>query len=193
MKYLSVLLIAFMGFAMPAFAQEDAITKYFDQYLEDERFTVVYLSPKMFEILGKLDLDELEDEEAAEVMDVVQDLKALRILTSEINTLEFYEEAKRKIDTKSYETLMTVRHDQENVEFLVKENGDVIEELLLLVGGGENFVLMSFIGNINLKKISKLANSVDVSGMEHLEELDKKEGKTKMKEEGKSKSKGEED
>ena len=172
MKYLSVFLLAFLGYTMPVFSQADAITQYFDQYLEDERFTVVYLSPKMFQILGRLDLDELEDEEAAEVMDVVQDLKSLRILTSETNTLQFYEEAKQKINTKAYETLMTVRHDQENVEFLVKENGDIIEELLLLVGGGESFVLMSFIGNIDLKKISKLAKSVDVDGMEHLKELD---------------------
>lgn len=172
MKYLSIFLIAFIGLAAPAFSQADAIARYFDQYVEDERFTVVYLSPKVFEILGKLDLDDLEDDEAAEVMSVVEDLRSLRILTTESNPLDFYEEAKRKINTKEYEVLMTVRNEDQNVNFMVKDQGDVIEELLLLVGGVDSFVLMSFIGNIDLNKISKLAKSVDIDGMEHLENLE---------------------
>lgn len=175
MKYLSVILVALLSFNLSALAQEDAITRYFDQYVEDERFTVVYLSPKIFEILGKLDIDELDDEEAGEVMDVLKDLKSLRILTTEENSIAFYEEAQAKINTKDYEVLMTVRSEGENVNFLVKDEGDIIEELLLLVGGDDTFVLMSFIGNIDLKKISRLANSVDIDGMEHLEKLDEKE------------------
>lgn len=172
MKYLSLFIILFLGLSMPAFSQDDAIGRYFDQYIEDERFTVVYLSPKIFEILGKLDLEDLEDEEAEEVMEVVKDLKSLRILTTEVNTDAFYKEAKAKIDTREYETLMTVRDGKQNVNFLVKDEGNIIHELLLLVGGDEEFLLMSFIGNIDLKKISKLAKSVDVDGMDYLENLD---------------------
>ncbi len=176
MKYFWMLALALFALQAPALAQPDAISQYFDQYVDDENFTVVYLSPKMFQLLGKLDLDELEDKEAAEVMDVVSDLRSLRILTTEENSLKYYEEAIQKLDTRDYEVLMTVRTEDENVNFYVKDDGgNVIEELLLLVGGTDNFVLMSFIGNINLKKISKLAKTIDVDGMEHLENLDEDE------------------
>ena len=175
-KYFWMIALALVACSAPSFAQTDAISNYFEQYVDDERFTVVYLSPKMFQILGKLDLDELEDKEAAEVMDVVSDLKSLRILTTDENTMGFYEEAQQKLDTKGYDVLMTVRSDDENVNFLVKDDGgNVIHELLLLVGGNEDFVMMSFVGDINLKKISKLAKTIDVDGMEHLDKLDEEE------------------
>jgi hypothetical protein len=58
---------------------------------------------------------------------------------------------------------MTVRNaDEQNVDFLVKEDAaGTMEELLLLVGGGEEFVLMSFVGKIDMEKISRLINEFD--------------------------------
>ena len=57
---------------------------------------------------------------------------------------------------------------------MVKDNGDIVEELLMIVGGNENFALLSFIGNIDLKKIGKLAKALDIDNMQYLENLDKK-------------------
>ena len=44
----------------------------------------------------------------------------------------------------------------------------------MIVGGNENFALLSFIGNIDLKKIGKLAKALDIDNMQYLENLDKK-------------------
>ncbi len=169
-----VFLAFFCTFLVPLSisAQEDAISKYFDQYVEDENFTVVYITPKMFQMISKLDL---KDKDARDIKEVLQDLKGLRILTTEKNTLQYYKEAISKFNTKEYELLMTVRDKDENIRFWTKENGGIISELLMLVGGAQEFVMISFIGNIDLDKISKLANKMDVDGMEHLKQLkDKK-------------------
>ncbi len=179
MKYLSLLIIVLTGFLSPLNAQSDAISKYFDQYVNDQRFTVVYISPKMFEILGKLDLEELQDDEAQAVMEVVKELKGLRVLTTEVTPLKFYEEAKAKIKTSEYEILLTVRDEEENVQFLIKDEGNTINELLLLVGGEDEFVMLSFMGNIDLNKISQLARKLDVKGVEHLDKLDEEDTQKK--------------
>ncbi len=179
MKYLSLLIIVLIGFLSPLNAQSDAITKYFDQYVNDQRFTVVYISPKMFEILGKLDLEELKDDEAQVIMEVVKDLKGLRVLTTEITPRKFYEEAIAKIKTSEYEILLTVRDEEENVQFLIKDEGDIINELLLLVGGEDEFVMLSFVGNIDINKISHLAKKLDVKGVDHLDKLDEENNKGK--------------
>jgi Domain of unknown function (DUF4252) len=171
MKYLPLLIFVLIGFLSPLNAQTDAISKYFDQYVNDERFTVVYISPKMFEILGKLDLDEMKDEEAQIIMDVVKELKGLRVLTTEQTPLKFYNEAVSKIKTSEFEILLTVRDEEENVQFLIKDEGDIINELLLLVGGEDEFVMLSFVGDIDLNKISQLAKKLDVKGVEHLDKL----------------------
>jgi len=171
MKYLIVIML--MAGVSLSNAQSNAISKYFEQYVDDDRFTSVFISPKMFQMFSKLELDEIGDEETEMILDVVKDLRGLRILTTDIDAKSFYKEAKRKIDTKEYEVLMTVRNQgEENVEFLIKDEGDIIKELLLLVDGDDEFVLLSFVGNIDLQKISKLSKSMDVKGMEHLDKIE---------------------
>ncbi len=177
MKYLTVFFVALFGMIGTMNAQSDAITSYFEQYMEDERFTVVYISPKMFQILGKLDIEDLQDEEAQAIMEVVSDLQGLHVLTTEETPKKFYDEAISKFNTNEYEVLMRVRDEGENVHFYTKKGGssDVINELLLLVGGEDEFVMVSFLGLIDINEISKLAKKLDVKGVEHLDELDKEE------------------
>ncbi len=164
-KWFTVALL--MGIANLASAQTEsvsAIDKYFQQYVEDERFTVVYISSKLMSMFGKLDVEsmEMDDEETAAIIDLASDLEGIRILVAEEDAAGLYKEAKSKIDTKEYEVLMTVRNkDEENVDFLIKDEGDIIQELLLLVGGGDQFVLMSFAGIIDMNKIARLINEFD--------------------------------
>ncbi len=161
--------------ATTSFAQADAIDKYFSQYVDDERFTVVYISSKMFSLISDLDIDS-EDEETQMAMEMIQDLRGLRILTVDTLSSQFYDEAIQKIDTREYEMLMKVRDGKENVQFFIKDSdGAIINELLLLVGGGDDFVLLSFMGNIDLDKVSALANKIDVKGAEHLDKIKENE------------------
>ena len=157
MKYFVLFALCFFGTVTVASAQDDAISRYFSKYVDDERFTVVYVSGKLFRMFQSMELD-LEDEEVDALLEVVEDMQGLRLLVTEEDPIGFFKEATNTIQTKEYETLMTVRSAEgENVHFLVKdENNEVVRELLLLVGAEDNFVLMSFVGLINLNKISEL-------------------------------------
>jgi hypothetical protein len=152
-------------------AQTDAITRYFDKYLEDEHFTVVYITPKMFQMIARLDL---KDKDAQDVKDVLKDLKGLRILQTDHNPQQHYKEVMTQFNAAEYELLMTVRDKGENVRFWTKESNGLISELLMLVGDAKEFTLISFIGNIDLNKISKLANGTKIDGLEHLKDLKEK-------------------
>lgn len=152
------------------FGQTDAIDNFFQSYQDDENFTMVYVSPRMFQMVSKV----MEGQDDEEIKDLVKDIKGLKILTTETTPAKYYAEAIKKIPTNQYEVLMTVRDKGSNVKFLTKEsNSDVIEELLLLVGGDDSFVLMSFVGQLDLNKIGKLAKKLDLDGAEFLENLDK--------------------
>ena len=169
-KVMLIMMLCAAMTPLSIWAQTDAITQYFDKYMDDENFTVVYITPKMFQMISKLDL---KDPDAKEIKEVLQDLKGLRILQTEKNSLQYYKEVIAKSKPTEYELLMTVRDKGENVRFWTKESGGVISELLMLVGGVKEFVMISFVGNISLDKISKLANKMDVDGMEHLKDLKK--------------------
>jgi hypothetical protein len=163
-----------LGFTQALTAQNDAISKYFDQYKDDTRFTMVSVSPKMFQMIANIASEEIDDKE---VLDMIKEMQGLKILKTEINALEFYKEALAKINTKEYEEFMTVRDEGQNIKFLVKDQdgGNIVNELLLIVGGKDEFVMLSFIGKIQLNKIAKLAKNMDIDGMEHLDKLDKED------------------
>lgn len=164
LKTAFILLVA-TCWSTAAMAQSNAIDLFFSQYVEDENFTVVYISPKLFQMIGELDVEGMDDEEGKAIMEIAKDLRGLRILTTDVKPMEYYEEAKQKINTEDYEVLMTVRDkDGDNVEFFVKDtaggDGSVFDELFLLVGGEDDFVLLSFVGQIDIEKISKLADGI---------------------------------
>ena len=162
-----MLIIAFLMLSVSGFSQVDAISKYFYKYQEDTSFTVVYISPKMFKMISKLAEDEIDPE----VQEVIKDLKGLRILTTKRNGMKYYNEVTKTLNLKSYDELMTVRDGESNIRFLIKDNGDIIEELLLLVGSEDEFVMISFVGKIDLEKIAKLSNAADIDGLEYLEKV----------------------
>ncbi len=169
-KLLSAFIL--LVFTQTLVGQNDAITKYFDQYKNDDRFTIVNVSPKLFEMIATLAAEEVKD---PEVLEMIKEMKGLKILKTYITPMKFYEEAIAKINAKEYEELMTVRDVGQNVKIMVKdqENGNIVNEMLLLVGGKDEFVMLSFIGKIHLDKLAKLAKNMDIDGIEHLEKLDK--------------------
>jgi hypothetical protein len=170
MKSLILSFFILLGYTAASVAQQDAIMKYFDKYVEDTRFSAVYISPKMFSMVSKIEIEDMEPE----VQEVIRSMKGLRILHTEQNALQFYNEALKTISTNEYELLLTARNEGENVRFMVKDNGDIVEELLMIVGGEKNFAMLSFLGNIDLKKIGKLAKVLEIDNLQYLDKLDEK-------------------
>ena len=165
-KLFSLAILLFLGLSVNA--QNDAIDRFFETYQDNEEFTMVYVSPKMFQMFAKVAGDELD----AELQGLVNDLEGLKVLKTETNSLQVYKDAIKKIPTNEYELLMTARDDGQNIKILTKTKGeDIIEELLLLVGGEEEFILVSFVGNINLNDLAKVASKMDIEGVKHLEKL----------------------
>jgi hypothetical protein len=154
-------------------AQDDAISRFFKSYADDQRFSSVYISPKMFQLVSKIKIDDMD----ADLQELLKTVKGLHILSTEVNPQAFYKEAVSKINVNEYEQLMKVRDKGEDVLFLTKYNAadpNKLDELLMLVGGEDEFTLVSFIGNIDLNKIGKLGKALNIEGSEHLEKLPKK-------------------
>ena len=163
-----------IAFSSAAFAQEDAISKFFAKYEEDENFTHVTITSRMFGLFADLDAEEEEDRE---LLDAVSKVKGLKIIVKddiarqEANDL--YEEAFDLIPEKEYDELMTVRDKDTDMKFLIKEQSGIITELVMVMHGDTEFFLLSLIGDIDLKQISRLSKSMNIDGFEHLKNIDK--------------------
>lgn len=169
----NLILLPLLFSSLLAAAQNDAITRFFKTYVDDQRFSTVYISPKMFQLVSKIKIDDMDQD----LQDLLKTIKGLHILSTEVTPQTFYKEAISKINVNEYEQLMKVRDKGEDVLFLTKYNpsdANKLEELLMLVGGETEFTLVSFIGDIDLNKIGKLGKALNIEGSEHLEKLPKK-------------------
>ena len=156
-----------------AFCQ-DAISKFFSKYQADESFSQVTVSSKMFGLFTNMEADTPEDKE---ILDAISKLKGLRILAKEDarDARGLYKEAFSLIPVKEYEELMSVRDKDKDMKFMIRENGGKISELLMVMGGNEDFMVMSLFGEIDLKQISRIGKKMNVSGLEHLDKMNKKQ------------------
>jgi hypothetical protein len=68
---------------------------------------------------------------------------------------------------------MTVRDKDKDMKFLIKESGGKISELLMVMGGDDQFMVMSLFGEIDLKQVSRIGKKMDVKGLENLHNIDK--------------------
>lgn len=174
MKKIVLLLIVVFGLLTKVQAQDDAISRYFNQYSDDEQFTSVYISNRMFSMFSKVVENDKED---VELKQAISKLKGLRILSSSklVDGKKMYREASKTLPMKGYEELMVVKSEGNELKFLIIEANGKIKELLMLTGGTNNFFMLSMIGDIDLAQISKLSKTMNVEGIEHLNKLkDKK-------------------
>jgi hypothetical protein len=162
--------IAFFLIMSASFGQ-DAISKFFSKYQDDESFSQVTISSKMFSLFTQMDAETPEDKE---VMEAISKIKGLRILAKQDarNARDLYKEAFSLIPVKEYEELMAVRDKDKDMKFLIKEgkNG-IISELIMVMGGNTDFMVLSLFGEIDLKQVSKIGKKMDVKGLENLEKM----------------------
>src|SRR5882762_3830086 len=151
-------------------AQDNAISKFFSKYQNDESFSQVTVSSKMFGLFTNMDVEKPEDKE---VLDAISKIKGLRILGKQQtrDSRALYKEAMAMIPQKEYEELLTVRDKDKDMKFFIKEAGGKIAELVMVMGGNEEFMVLSIFGEIDLKQVSKIGRKMDVDGLKHLEHM----------------------
>lgn len=151
-------------------AQQDPLGRFFNKYEQDTSFTIINISPKMFNMFSKINLNS-GDKQADQVMDVAKKLTGLRIITKENtrNGTQLFREANNLVP-KDYNELMTIRDHGNDVRFLVN-SGAVIHNLIMLVGGSNEFFALSLSGNINLNELSQIAGNMNIQGFDQLKNV----------------------
>lgn len=171
----SVVVFAMILTASAAFAQDNAIAKFFSKYQDDETFSQVTISSKMFSLLTDMQVDKPEDQE---IITAISKLKGLRILGKDHarDGRVLYKEALALLPAKDYEELMSVRDEDKDMKFFIRGGAtpSKISELVMVMGGNDDFMVMSLFGDIDLKQIGKIGSKMDIDGLDHLKELREK-------------------
>ena len=166
-------LLGILALSLGANAQS-IIDNLYDKYSAQEGYTSIYISKYMFEMFKNNEQNiQMQDE----MEQVISNLDCIKILTkdddpSTSTPVSLYNEIMKVIPSSSYKEIMVVKEKGQNVNMYVKEDKDKVAELLMVIGGDDQDVLISIQGNIDMNSISKIATSMNIQGMENLENLE---------------------
>lgn len=169
MKKSFLILVTFLIFGT-IYAQPNAIDALFEKYSEEDGFTSIFISGRMFSMLAGL---EKNSEKPANIL---SRLKSIRILSQDSLSdirVNFYEELRKKLDFSVYEELMVIQEGRDVTKFLIRPDGDTISELLMVTGGKDGNTLISIRGDIDLKELSEVSKTLGIEELEQLEDTDR--------------------
>ena len=156
---------------------QSIMDKLFDKYSGQSGYTSVYISKYMFDMFRS---DENIDQAGEEDLNkVISKLNGIKILVTDDDPatptpVNLYNEIMKVIPSSPYKEIMVVKEKDQDIKFYVKENGNRVAELLMVIGGQDESVLISIQGDIDMKNISKLAKSMNIEGMEKLEKIEER-------------------
>ncbi len=160
-----ILLAVFVWLGSALFAQTKAIEKFYEQYKGMEEVTDLKLRGWVLQLASKFS-------EEAEAAQLLRKITQLRILTMENGNLvspQVYRQLVKDLQSDRFEDLFKVQEKGQNIQFLIREQGDTITDVLLLVSGDDHFVLLSLEGALRFSDLQNL--QIDVEGSEHFKKL----------------------
>lgn len=150
------------------YAQNDPVGKIFDKYSGIEGYTTVHVTGDLLKMVAKMDTG---DQDLNAVTNMLDEIKILAQEDASAAKLDFYNEVYMKLDRSLFKELLTVKEATQKVNMLAKEDNGIISEFILIVSGEDN-VLISIKGRIQLDKMGDLAESFDFAGFEKLKLLE---------------------
>lgn len=138
-------------FAMQAQMFAGNIDSIFNEFKDSRKAEYVSVSPFLMAI-GRMFMSDEED-------DIAKRIRSIKVLDLEDCSSSVKERFNKKVsglDKNDYETLMSVKEDDENVQILVKEKKNIIKEMVIVCGGKDDCALILIKGDIRPEDINKL-------------------------------------
>jgi hypothetical protein len=173
---LSFVVASLILFAASTKAQTP-LDKVYDKYAGEDGFTAVNISKEMFQMFQSMGSDK-SDADAKEMKKMMEQLNGLKVLTCDADSAKpgksqaFYNEVSALYPAAVYKELMTVNDEGNNIRFLTKQDAaGKISEMVMLMKGKTESVVMSLTGLIDLATVSKLSKTLNIHGMENLKNV----------------------
>ncbi|MCF8222198.1 MAG: DUF4252 domain-containing protein [Bacteroidales bacterium] len=135
---------------------QSSIDRLFDKYQGKDGFVTVTVSGSFLKMMGDFDDDD-------EFLKHSDKFSAIRILAQEDDFMEvdnFYDMVIDEIEKGGYEEMVRINSADSDVKIMVKADGDVFTEFLLVAGGDDNAIIQ-IKGRLTREMVREMSESVD--------------------------------
>ena len=164
-----ILTAALLCVMSAVFSQSKVVQQFFERYRGLENVENVKLRGWMLRLASDLT-------DSADEAQLLRKISRLQILATERTRLISKPERQRflqKLQQDKFEKLITIKKKNEVVTMLIREENKLITDLILMVSGGEEFVLVNMEGTLRFRDLNDL--NFNIKGAEYLQALpDKK-------------------
>jgi len=165
-RFASIVLL--MLLALPVLSQ-NLVSSFLGEMDDGSRksATQINISGRMLRFAA--DKDSSGDEDLKKLMNSIDKIS----MVANLSVTDKQKDRLKKM-LQPYEELMSVVEDGQSIVMYTKEKNGRVEEFVLSILSGNELVLMSVAGKIDLEQISRLSESVNIQGMEHLGRINNK-------------------
>ena len=159
----------------------------FEQYQKHPAVSYLSVSPKMFEMLGKLSLS-TDDPQMNGFIEMVKSMESFKVLSTKSGEIAQDMEAwiTNQIEQTELETVMNLSEKDVDVQFCVVYGSEdsKVDRLVMYVKGAQkiadqegldisniNFILLSIEGDIDLNQVATLTEVIDIPGGKFLKKI----------------------
>jgi hypothetical protein len=135
---------------------QKSIDDLFEKYAGKDGFTTVTINGNLLKLAHCFGDKEEENS-------IPKNITEIRVLAQEDSNLKvgnFYNLVINDIDLKNYEEFMRVKKSDQDLRMLVRTEGKVFKEFLLIAGGNDN-ALIQIKGNLTLDEAKKLSEDAE--------------------------------
>jgi len=150
--------IALMALFTLTISAQSTIDKLFNKYRGVEGFTTVTVNGNLLKMLADID-----DEEDEDLMKFADKFTSIRILAQEDDDMDvdnFYDAVIDEVNRGGYEEMVTINSDGSDVKIMVKADGKVFTEFLLIAGGDDN-ALIQIKGRLSMEEVKEMSKSIE--------------------------------
>ena len=99
-----------------------------------------------------------EDGESEELINLIRKISDIKVMTVENGNKEMLTDLTKYLTKNNFEEWMTVKKENETVNFQAKQKGEVIKNLLITVHSGNELVFVDVSGKFTADDISRIIN-----------------------------------
>jgi len=175
-RIITLIFAAFLAMPLLLSAQSP-LDKVFNKYSGQDKFTTVNISKEMFTQILSMAGNQ-NDSSSREMKGIIDKLTGLKVITYDIDTTDYtkavsiYNEWAGLFPAATYKELMAVTEGRDNYKFMTKQDADgKISEMVMLMKGKKELVVISLTGVIDMSNVSKISRSMGIHGMEGFQHM----------------------
>lgn len=100
-----------------------------------------------------------EDGESEEVISLIKKVSKIKIMTVDNGNKDMLNEYSKYLNNNDFEEWATIKHNGENVNVRVKQNGETIKNMMITVNSDKELVFVDVRGSFTANDISKMINA----------------------------------